>query len=45
MFIREVAWTCWKFTIISNEGTLIRKETIEKFGLLLKFYYQAILMK
>ena len=42
MFIREVAWTCWKFTIISNEGTLFRKETIEKFGLLLKVYYEAI---
>ena len=37
--------TCWKFTIISNKGTLFRKEAIEKFGLLLKVYYEVIFVK
>ena len=45
MFISEAGWTCWKFTIISNKGTLFKKETIKKFGLLLKVYYEAIFMK
>ena len=35
MFMSEVAWACWKFTIISNKGTLFNEKTIKKFGLFL----------
>ena len=40
----KVSWTCWRFAMISNKGTLSRKETIEKFGFFFKVCYETIFL-
>ena len=35
VFISQLAWTYWKFNLISNKGTMFRKETIKKSSLFL----------
>ena len=45
MFNGEAPCTYWKFAILIMRRTLFRKETIQKFGVLLKVYYEAIFMK